>query len=319
MDLQRSDDLFRSLADRGRREVVRLVGEAPLTVGEISEVLALPQSTVSRHLKMLRTTGLLVDRREGNRVYVGLAEPSGNGERELADMLNAWLRKQPLAAPVESRLQNVLQGRNGEQDAFERLAHQWDELRCQHFGGLFHLEALASLLPSRWRVLDIGTGTGYLLPFLCRHFRQVTAVDPSPAMLSLARQRAEREGLGNVQFLPGRLEDLPVEDSSAEAALAILAFHHCSDWPAAMQQLLTALTPGGHLLAVDICPHRLRDFQREMGDPSPGIDAQELAQQMQQAGFEILVNRKLPMPPTEQPAAPERAAPELFVITAKKE
>ena len=318
MDMQWADHLFRSLADRSRRDVVRLVGEAPLMVGEIAEVLALPQSTVSRHLKMLRTTGLLVDRRQGNRIYIGLVEPSLNGDGELGDMLNGWLRRQPLSAPVEARLQKVLQGRNGQEDAFERLAHQWDELRCQHFGGLFHLESLASLLPSEWRVLDIGTGTGYLLPFLCRHFREVIAVDPSPAMLALARQRAEREGLSNVRFRSGRLEDLPVREASIDAALAILALHHCGDWTASMQELRRVLLPGGRLLAVDICPHQLSDFKREMGDPSAGIDPDELAQEMHRAGFEILLKRKLPLPPGDHPAAPARSAPDLFVITASK-
>ena len=71
--------LFRSFSDSGRRQVLRLLGEAPLTVGEITEILGLPQSTVSRHLKTLRNTGLLMDRREGSRVYIGLIEPNGNG------------------------------------------------------------------------------------------------------------------------------------------------------------------------------------------------------------------------------------------------
>ncbi len=319
MDLRRADHLLRSLSDRSRREVVRLVAEAPLMVGEIAEVLSLPQSTVSRHLKMLRRTGLLVDRRQGNRIYIGLVEPSLNGDGQLEDLLNGWLRQQPLSAPVQARLQKVLQGRNGQEDAFDRLAHQWDELRFQHFGGLFHLEALASLLPPDWRVLDIGTGTGYLLPFLCRHFRQVIAVDPSPAMLALARQRAQREELSNVRFHSGRLEKLPVPEASIDAALAILTFHHAADRATSMQQLKRVLVPGGRLLAVDIHPHQLTDFQREMGDPSPGIDPDELAQEMQRAGFEILLKRKLPLPPGDHPAAPARAAPDLFVITAKRE
>ncbi len=320
MDGSSADLLFRSLADRSRRDVLRLLGEAPLTVGEIAEVLGLPQSTVSRHLKTLRSTGLLLDRREGNRVYIGLTEPTsnGNGNESLGDILNAWVRTQPLDRNVQARLEQVMRGRNGGQDGFERLAHQWDELRFQHFGGLFHLEALASLLPSDWRVLDIGTGTGYLLPFLSRLFREVIAVDPSPAMLGLARERAQREGLGNVRFRSGRLESLPVSDESIDCLLAILVLRHSPCPRQAFQEAARALRPHGRLLAVDIGPHSMEDFQREMHDSSQGIDPAQLQTEVEECGFQVVAQRELPFPAPGHPAAPSRPSPSLFLLVAER-
>ncbi len=309
-----ADDLFRAFGDSGRRELFRLLSEAALTVGEIVEILEMPQSTVSRQLKALRGTGLLHERRQGNRTFCTLVEPVSNGRARLPDLLNQWLRAQPLSAVVRSRLERVLESRNGGEDAFERLAHQWDDLRRRYFGGIFQFEALLALLPREWNVLDVGTGTGYLLPTLARHFRRVTAVDPSPAMLSLARQRAEREGLDNLVFSFGQLEDLPLEPAVVDAALAVLVFHHCEDLGRAAVELHRVLRPGGNLLVVDFHPHAIPEFQREMGDPRAGVDPQIVRQGLREAGLRVEVSRSLPPPPSDLPEGPRQEAPELFVI-----
>ncbi len=313
------DVLLRSLGDSGRRQVARVVAEEPLTVGEISDVLGLPQSTVSRHLKMLRSTGLLVDRREGNRIYIGLAEPNGQNGTELSGVLNSWLRSQDLSGPVANRLRRTLSNRRGsDEDAFERLAHQWDELRFEHFGGLFHIEALASLLPAEWRVLDVGTGTGYLLPFLARHFQSVIAADASAAMLDLARQRARREGISHVRFELGRIEELPLADASVDCALALLVLRYSTDLDRSINELARVTAGGGRLLVVDIVPHGMEDFRRRIGDSSGGLDPGDVIPQLERSGFRILENR-IQSPSTVDPAmAPTRPAPDLFLITAER-
>jgi len=296
---------------------LRLLGEVPLTVGEIVEVTGLPQSTVSRQLKILRDTGLLVDFKEGPRVITGLAEPNGNGELQLSDMINQWVRGQPLPKLLSDRLARVLEGRKGEGDKFERLAYQWDELRRQYFGSQFHLEALCSLLPSEWHVLDVGTGTGYLLPALSRIFQHVTAVDPSPAMLRLARQRADKEGIKNVIFKYGRLESIPQEAETIDAALAILVLHHATDYGVALGELHRVLKPEAYLLVVDLFPHSNEDFQREMGDPVSGIHPEELTGWMEQAGFSVTLWRHL-APGEESVSGPIKSAPDMYLIKANK-
>lgn len=317
MDDKNADHLFKTLSDPTRRGLARLLGEAPLTVGEIVEILRLPQSTVSRHLKSLRSTGLLTERREGSRLITALAEPVENGDAELAGLLNQWLREQPLSAAVRRRLDQVVKQRNGGRDVFERLASQWDELRRSYFGVCFHLEALWALLPERWHILDIGTGTGYLLPALSRQFQKVTAVDPSPAMLSLARRRARHAGLSNVRFEAGSLESLPLEDESVDAALAVLVLHHAVDLDAALSELHRVLKSGGQLLAVDLAPHSMERFQREMADPIAGLDPVLLTKEMRRAGF----LPKLKRPPATsigEEGGPEKEAPELFLIKCRR-
>ena len=233
-------------------------------------------------------------------------------------MLNAWLRRQPLSGAVESRLRRAVRDRNGSDDAFERLALQWDELRREHFGSAFHLEALASLLPTGWRVLDAGTGTGYLLPFLGSHFREVVAADSSPAMLGLAGQRATRKGLGNVDFRLGRLEALPVEEASIDCAVAMLVLRHSPDLDQALGELARVVVDGGRLLVVDIGPHAMEDFRGRIGDASLGIDPGKVAAGLARAGFEVLCRRALSLPEAGSPAGPTRPAPDLFLISAER-
>jgi ubiquinone/menaquinone biosynthesis C-methylase UbiE/DNA-binding transcriptional ArsR family regulator len=321
VDQAGADILFKSLGDPSRRQVARILAEAALTVGEIAEVLGLPQSTVSRHLKSLRATGLLVDRRDGARTYIGLTRPATNGSGghdDLDRMLNVWLRSQPLPGVVASRLERVVRDRNGDGDSFESLAHQWDELRFEHFGSAFHLEALASLLPSHWRVLDAGTGTGYLLPFLGSHFQDVIAADSSPAMLDLARKRTARAGLRNVEFRLGRLEALPLDDQSIDCAIVILVLRHSTDLQRSLSELARVVVGGGRLLVVDIGLHSMEEFRRRIGDSSMGLDPGSVARVAGNVGFEVACRRVLSLPEVGGADPPTRPAPDLFLITATR-
>ena len=59
------EGVFRALADTTRQRLLQLLLREELNVSELVEVLGQPQSTVSRHLKILREAGLLKDRRLG--------------------------------------------------------------------------------------------------------------------------------------------------------------------------------------------------------------------------------------------------------------
>lgn len=73
-------------------------------------------------------------------------------------------------------------------------------------------------LGSARTVLNVGAGTGSYEP----HDRQVTAIEPS---LEMIKQRPETRG----KVIQGRAEDLPFDDHSFDAAMAVLTVHHWSD------------------------------------------------------------------------------------------
>ena len=106
-------------------------------------------------------------------------------------------------------------------------------------------------LQSGQQVLDLGTGTGSVaikVASLLMPGGNVTAVDISPEMLYLARQRSASLGLTNIEFLEGRAEELPVT-GRFDAVLASLILMYVIDRAAAAREIARALRPGGRLVA----------------------------------------------------------------------
>ncbi len=64
--------LFRALADRTRLRIVNLLARGSLCVCDIQRILGQPQSSVSRHLALLKAAGLIGDRRDGMRIFYAL-------------------------------------------------------------------------------------------------------------------------------------------------------------------------------------------------------------------------------------------------------
>jgi DNA-binding transcriptional ArsR family regulator len=66
--------VFRALADPTRRQILRDLREGELTAGEIAGRFTISAPSVSRHLGVLRSAGLITERRDANRIYYSLVE-----------------------------------------------------------------------------------------------------------------------------------------------------------------------------------------------------------------------------------------------------
>ena len=103
-------------------------------------------------------------------------------------------------------------------------------------------------------VADVGTGVGYMLPFLSEAVGaggKVTAQDIFPDFLDKARQRMATEKLTNVQFVLGTTDDPKLPANSVDTILMLDVYHHL-DYPAkVLANLRTALKPDGHLVIVE--------------------------------------------------------------------
>ena len=320
------DNLFKALADPSRRRILQVLAESELAVSELVEVLRLPQSSVSRHLKTLRGAGMVDVRHEGTvATYFPLVGRDASGEsgedlaaatgESLRARLMDWVGHQPLSASVRDRLKSVLRVRQGDSDAyFAGVAHRWDRIRSDCFGRAFHLEALSALLPGGWKVADIGTGTGYLLPHLAASFAEVVAIDPVEEMLAVARDRVAGAGLDNVTFQIGKAANVPLEDGSLDLVIASLVLHHESDPARALEEFNRILRPGGQVLIVEQRKHELNAFHELMQDRLTGFDPDDLQARLVSAGFERVRWRTLATAEPLNHAAPQ--APDLFVMTA---
>ncbi len=306
--------VFKALADRTRQRAFALLSRHELGVSELVELLRQPQSTVSRHLKVLKEAGLIVDTRRGHSVYYAVPAPQGDADDVgLTDKVLGWASEQPLPSGMTARLETVLSRRcEMSERFFSEVGGRWDTMRQEAFGDRFHLEAFTALLPSHWRVADIGTGTGYMLGTLARQFDSVVAVDPVDAMLDAARQRAKRLSLDNVELLKGDLSNLPISGSTVDLAVAVLVLHHVPRPKDAIRELFRVARAGGQVLIVEQTAHRNEAFRSRMQDRWWGFAPDEFSDMLAEAGFERLRVRTLV---TADSAVD---APELFVATRVK-
>jgi ubiquinone/menaquinone biosynthesis C-methylase UbiE len=278
-------------------------------VSEMCAVLQLPQSTVSRHLRVLGDEGWVVSRQEGTSRFYTMA---ADRLEALARRLWAIVREQVAASPAArhdmERLQSVLAERRGRaREFFSSAAGQWDRLRAELFGRRADLMALLALLDESWTVGDLGCGTGQVTESVAPFVRRVVAVDDSAEMLAAARSRVER--LANVELRQGSLEGLPVEDGELDAAVLFLVLHYVVDPPRALAEVRRALKPGGRLVFADMVPHDRQEYRQTMGHVWTGFSRDQLLPWLADAGFEG--TRYVPLPP--DPAA---KGPGLFVAAA---
>src|SRR5262245_52670531 len=163
------------LADPTRLRILRLLERHELGVAELMDVLQLPQSTVSRHLKVLADQGWVRNRslRTANLYQMDLdgEEPAARRLWLLAkDQTEGWATVQQDQARLARRLADR---QPAVQAFFAGAAGKWDRLRSDLYGQGFTAAALLALLPSDWIVADLGCGTGQASALLSPHVRGV--------------------------------------------------------------------------------------------------------------------------------------------------
>ena len=299
-------DRLSALADPIRSRLLLVLERHELTVTELRAVVQLPQSTVSRHLKVLVDAGWLVAREDGTsnryRLDVRALDASARrlwtAVREEAESLAAARRD-------ADRVKSVLADRHTRSQAFfASSAAQWDRVRAELFGTRTELFALVGLLDGAMRMGDLGCGTGQLSEVMAPFVAKVIAVDESAPMLKAARARLA--SLDNVELRDGSIEALPIEDGALDVAVLSLVLHYVADPGAVLAEIRRTLRPtGGRLLLVDMMPHDRAEYRQTMGHVWLGFDAEELQRWGTEAGFSSF--RHHPLPP-----APQAKGPTLF-------
>ena len=89
------EGLFKGLADRTRLRIVNLLLRGELCVCDIQFVLCSPQPNVSRHLAYLKHSGLVLDRREGQRMFYRLTDADEPTRKQLFALLRDTFRASP--------------------------------------------------------------------------------------------------------------------------------------------------------------------------------------------------------------------------------
>ncbi|MEM1181052.1 MAG: methyltransferase domain-containing protein [Acidobacteriota bacterium] len=295
------------LAETTRSRLLLALDGHELTVGELCSVLQLPQSTVSRHLKVLGDGSWVHSRRDGtSNLYraSNLDEPAAS----LWRLVRQEMAKTADAGQDRQRLDAILRERRSRSQAFfSATADRWDRLRDELFGQRFDLEAMLGLLDPTWTVGDLACGTGRTAEALAPFVHEVIAVDGSNAMLESARLRLE--AFDNIRLEVGELERLPLADASLDAATLILALHHVPDPSAVLAEARRVVRPGGRFVALDMLPHGHEEYRAEMGHIWLGFGREQIHGELTAAGFDRIRFHTL------RPSA-DAKGPNLFVVSA---
>ena len=299
-----------ALADSTRSRLLLAVERNELTVNELTSILQLPQSTVSRHLKMLSAEGWLDARAEGTSRYYRIATDSLDAAtRRMWQIVREEISHSNPAEQDARRMQAVLSDRSTRsQQFFSTSAGQWDRMRQELFGRRADV-ALLGLLNETWVVADLGCGTGAVTHTVAPFVERVIAVDESSAMLSAARKRLA--GLENVDIRNGRLESLPLPDGEVDVALLFLVLHYVADPEGVIDEAVRVLKPHGRLLVLDMMPHERQDLRQTMGHVWQGFDRAVLGSWLEAAGLEHYRYQPLP-------ADPDAKGPLLFTASATR-
>jgi SAM-dependent methyltransferase len=280
--------LFRLLGDEARLRLLRVLARDRFNVTELTGILGLAQSGVSRHLGLLKDAGLVVEDRDGAYTFYRLAPAVTEDDHgplwPLLDAQFAAARETPEVKADDARRQEVLRLRRENFDAHAGPDTRDGRQLVPGRSWAAWARALGHLLPDV-DVVDIGCGEGYLTIEIARWARHVVAVDRAPAVLARAKALAARRRAINIVFKRGEIDRLPLNDATADVALLSQALHHAADPPAALAEAVRILRPGGRLLVLDLGRHDEAWVREKLGDRHLGFAPDELATMLSAAGL----------------------------------
>ena len=275
--------LLRLLGDPTRLRLLRALSAESLNVSELTAVLGVAQSGVSRHLSLLRDAGLVEEERAG-----GFSWYRPSDSFSSSSPLFAWLQEEFKRSTAEmraddARLQEV---RRLRKENFSAHALFADERRQLVPGRSWPAwaRALGLLLPAV-DVADLGCGEGYLTLEAARWARHVTAVDRAKDVLDRGRELAKRRKLRNITWKRGDIERVPIDDASMDIVLLSQALHHAEHPERAVAEAHRILRPGGRLIVLDLREHEEAWVKAKLGDKWLGFSETALHDLIHNAGF----------------------------------
>jgi ArsR family transcriptional regulator len=284
--MKEASALYRLLGDEARLRLLRVLEKDRFNVKELTGILGLAQSGVSRHLGLLKESELVIEERDGAYSFYRLSPAVKDGSSPLWPLLQSQFDA-AAAAPIvkadESRLQEVLRLRR---ENFEHVGPDTRDGRQLVPGRSWAAwsRALGMLLPPL-EVADLGCGEGYLTVETARWAKHVIAVDRSSGVLARAKALAARKKCNNITWKKGELEHVPIETGSMDVALLSQALHHATEPTEALSEALRILKPGGRLLILDLRPHDETWVREKLGDRWFGFSDEHLSGLLTRAGF----------------------------------
>lgn len=282
--MQQVSSLFRLLSDSTRLRLLRILAKDRFNVTELTGILGVAQSNVSRHLGLLKDAALVTEERESGFVYYRVAEDArSNGHGPLWTLLDTHFESAANDRVVradDARTQEVLRLRK---ENF--VTHGDPRQLVPGRSWAAWARAIGHLLPPL-DVADIGCGDGYLTLEAARWARNVVGIDHSGEVLRRAKALAARRHVTNVTWKKGDMRCLPLRDQSVDVALLSQALHHAEDAAAAITEAVRILRRRGRVLILDLREHDQTWVRKRFGDRHLGFSSQQLKSLLHDAGLQ---------------------------------
>jgi ubiquinone/menaquinone biosynthesis C-methylase UbiE len=277
---------FKALSDETRLRLLNLAVHHELNVNELVRILGMGQSRISHHLKILTDSGLLTFRRDGLWAFYS-AVPNSDGALFI-QAIRYLFEKDPRFKKDVKEAETCIRERSSKTSRFfENQAKNWERLKQEITGDLDLNRKIIGALPRVKTIVDLGCGTGDLLPSLRGKAELVIGVEKSPPMLEEARKHYEKDG-DRIDIRIGELEHLPLRDEEADAALVNMVLHHLPDPRRAFEEAFRVLRKEGRFFIIDFLSHRDESMRQRFGDVWLGFPQDTLEKWLSASGFSIL-------------------------------
>jgi ubiquinone/menaquinone biosynthesis C-methylase UbiE/DNA-binding transcriptional ArsR family regulator len=279
-------DSLKVLSDPTRLRLLALLLKEELSVAELQEILGMGQSRISSQLGLLRQAGFVSDRRDGKKAFYSL-RPSLE-PKQLALLRAACESVADLPESAEDRgslERTLLKRRQHSEQYFNLIAGKLGKNYCpgRSWEALGHL---ALRLVPAITVADLGAGEGLVSQLLARRAERVWCIDNSPKMVEVGTELAKKNGLANLTYKLGDIEQVPLPDKSVDLAILSQALHHATHPQTAVNEAHRILKPGGQLLVLDLKEHDFEKARESYGDLWLGFKESTVHGFLKSAGFQ---------------------------------
>jgi ArsR family transcriptional regulator len=279
-------ELFKSLADPCRLRLLRILHQGEFTVQELTSILEMGQSRISRHLKILCDVEILQVEPQGTWRYYRFA-PRDEMFISLWPVLESHFNVLPDAEQDTAGIERIMRARRQRsRDFFDEHAESWDHLRDSRLRLPDYQSQLLALIPEQGIVAEVGVGSGQLLNALSRRTQNIIGIDHSPAMVDKARLALEQDSNDQVEVRLGEMMHLPLADASMNGLVLNQVFHHAERPLDVLAEIKRVLMPDGTVVIADLIRHDQDWMREELADQWLGFGHAELSAWLQEAGLE---------------------------------
>lgn len=282
-------DVLKTAGESTRFRLLALLSRGDLTVTDLTEILGQSQPRISRHLKLLVEEALINRYQEGAWAYFRL-QHEGAGASLVRTLLAAAADDDPVLQRDSERLAAVKRQRAERAQAyFSRNASEWDELRRLHASDAAIEKALLQLLGNAPidSLLDLGTGTGWILQLLASRYKRAVGVDASRDMLTVARANLDRAGILKASVRHADILNLTLEGQDFDLVTIHHVLHFIDEPELAITEAARVLRPGGRLLIVDFAPHALEYLRQEHAHVRLGFSHETIGDWLGHLGLDV--------------------------------